>query len=98
MRRFDSDNMKGLAPPKYSASDALFIGADKVSMASSEISAAFIGPVQPLQLSVELLANLIYLARRTEIHSAKQNGYLDWAANVIEDLQHHPKLHDCGEA
>jgi hypothetical protein len=75
----------------------VFIGADKVSMASPEISVAFIGPVQPLQLSVELLANLIYLARRTEIHSAKQNGYLDWAANVIEDLQRHPKLHDCGE-
>ena len=88
---------EALAPPKYSLNDALLIGADKVSMASSEISAAFIGPVQPLQLNVELLANLIYLTRRTEIHSVKQNSYLDWAANVIEDLQYHPKLHDCGE-
>jgi hypothetical protein len=66
-------------------------------MASSESSAAFMGPVQPLQQSVELLANLIYLAKRTETHSAKQNSYLDWAATVIEDLSHHPKLHDCGE-
>jgi hypothetical protein len=65
-----------------------------MSMASPEISAAFIGPVEPLQLSIELLANLIYLARRTEIHSAKQNGYLDWASDLIEGLQHHPKLHD----
>jgi hypothetical protein len=61
---------EALAPTKYALYDALFIGADKVSMASSEISAAFIGPVQPLQLSVELLANLIYVARRTGIHSA----------------------------
>jgi hypothetical protein len=86
-----------LAPPKYSLNDELFIGADKMSMASSEIPAAFIGPFQPLHVSVELLANLIYLARRTEIHSAKQNGYLDWASDIIGGLQHHPKLHDCGE-
>jgi hypothetical protein len=54
-------------------------------------------PIQPLQVSVELLANLIYLARCTETHSAQQHRYLDWAAKVIEELQHHPKLHDCGE-
>ena len=88
---------EALAPTKYALYDALFIGADKVSMVSSDISAVFIGPVQPLQLSLELLANLIYLARRTATHSARQNGYLDWAADVIENLQYHPKLHDCGE-
>ena len=53
--------------------------------------------VQPLRVSIELLANLIYLARRTETHSHQQHRYLDWAAKVLEELQHHPKLHDCGE-
>jgi hypothetical protein len=50
--------------------------------------------VQPLRVSVELLANLIYLAGRTETHSAQQRRYLDWAATVIEELQHHPKLRE----
>ncbi len=43
--------------------------------------------VQPLRVSVELLANLIYLAGRTETHSAQQRRYLDWA-------QHYPKLRE----
>jgi hypothetical protein len=50
--------------------------------------------VQPLRVSVELLANLIYLAGRNETHSAQQRRYLDWAATVIEELQHHPKLRE----
>jgi hypothetical protein len=62
----------------------LYYQSNKVSMDS----------VQPLEVSVELLANLIYLARRTETHSAQQHRYLDWAAKVIEELQHHPKLHE----
>jgi hypothetical protein len=63
-------------------------------MDSSETSADAKGPVQPLQVSVELLANLIYLARHTETHSVQQDRYLDWVAKVIEELQHHPKLHE----
>jgi hypothetical protein len=51
------------------------------------------GPVQPLRVSVEVLSNLIYPARRTETHS-EGDQYLDWAARVIEELQHHPKLRD----
>ena len=57
-------------------------------MDSSETST----PVQPLWIGLEVLANLIYLASRTETHSAQQRHYLDWAAKVLEDLQHHPKL------
>jgi hypothetical protein len=44
-----------------------------------------------LRVSVELLANLVYLARRTETHSAQQRRYIDWAPTIIEELQHHPK-------
>jgi hypothetical protein len=68
----------------------LYYQSNKVSMDSSENDADAKGPVQPLEVSVELLANLIYLAR----HSPQQNRYLDWAAKVIEDMQHHPKLHE----
>jgi hypothetical protein len=50
------------------------------------------GPSQPLQYNLALLAQLIYLARRTE--SAQQQRYLEWAASVIEEMQHHPKLRE----
>jgi hypothetical protein len=64
-------------------------------MDSSETSAE---AIQPLPVIVELLANLIYLARCSETHSAQQHRYLDWAAKVLGELQRHPKLHDdCGE-
>jgi hypothetical protein len=46
-----------------------------------------------LKVGVEILSNLIYLARRTEFHS-ERDGYLGSAAKVIEELQHHPKLRD----
>jgi hypothetical protein len=72
----------------------LYYQSNRVSMDSSETSADPERPIQPLQVSVELLANLIYLARRTETHSDQQHRYLDWAAKVIEELQHHPKLHE----
>lgn len=50
--------------------------------------------VQPLWVSLEVLANLIYLSRRNETHSDQQHSYLDRAATVLEELRHHPKLHD----
>jgi hypothetical protein len=49
-------------------------------------------PLQPLQYSLALLAHLVYLARRSE--AAQQQRYLDCAAKVIEEMQHHPKLCD----
>jgi hypothetical protein len=42
--------------------------------------------------NLALLAHLIYLARRTE--SAQQQHYLERAASVIEEMQHHPKLRE----
>jgi len=47
---------------------------------------------QLLQASLEILANLIYLARHTETHSTKQHQYLDLAAQLIEQLAGHPQL------
>lgn len=49
-------------------------------------------PLQPLQYNLALLAHLIYLARRSE--SNQQQRYLDWASEVIEETERHPKLHD----
>jgi hypothetical protein len=50
--------------------------------------------VQSLEVSLELLANLIYLVSRTETHSNQQHRYLDWPAKVLEEPQHHPKVRD----
>jgi hypothetical protein len=41
---------------------------------------------------MEALANLIYLARYAETHSAQQHDYLDRAAKVISEMAHHPLL------
>jgi hypothetical protein len=47
-----------------------------------------------LHVSLEVLANLIYLAGRAETHSAQQSHYLDWAATILRELRHHPRLSD----
>jgi hypothetical protein len=52
------------------------------------------GSIQPLQNTLEAIANLIYLARHAKTHSAQQHRYLDWAARIIEELQHHPKVQE----
>ena len=38
------------------------------------------------QVSLEILGNLIYLARHSDADSAKRHEYLDWAARVVEEL------------
>jgi hypothetical protein len=52
------------------------------------------GPAKPLSVNLEILTNLIYLAERTEMHSAQQHHYLDWAARIVKEIQTHPKLYD----
>jgi hypothetical protein len=52
------------------------------------------GSIQSLQNSVEVIANLIYLARHAETHTDEQHQYLDWAARIIGELQHHPKARE----
>ena len=46
----------------------------------------------PLPHSVEMISNLIYLARHTQTHSEQQHQYLDWAARVIEQMRHNPNV------
>jgi hypothetical protein len=65
-----------------------------MSVDFSENSVGHERPSLPLEVSVGLLANLIYLTRRSETHSAQQHCYLDWAVKVVEEMQSHPKLHE----
>ena len=65
-----------------------------MSVDYSETPADVDGLVQSLQVSIEIVANLIYLARHLETHSARQQRYLEWAAKVIEGIAHHPKLRE----
>jgi hypothetical protein len=64
------------------------------SIRSLENLADVNGSIQPVQNSIEAIANLIYLARHAETHSAQQHRYIDSAARIIEELQHHPKLQE----
>jgi hypothetical protein len=41
---------------------------------------------------VELLASLIYLARQG--NTEQQRRYMNCASNVVEEMQHHPKLRE----
>jgi hypothetical protein len=45
---------------------------------------------RPLQCNLEVLAHLIYLARRCK--SEQQQRYIELAENVIEEMKCHPKL------
>jgi hypothetical protein len=49
-------------------------------------------PLQPLRYNLELLSNLIYLARKSDF--AQQQRYMDWADDVIREMRHHPKLYE----
>jgi hypothetical protein len=64
-------------------------------MPSSQSSGDANGSVQRLAVTVEILANLVYLFRQTDTHSEKQRCYLDWAAKVMR-VEHHPKLRGLG--
>jgi hypothetical protein len=39
-----------------------------------------------MQVSIEMVPNLIYLARHTEASSAQQNEYLERAAKIVEEI------------
>ena len=47
------------------------------------------GTTYSLPHSIEMVSNLIYLARHADTHSEQQHRYLDWAATVIEEMRDH---------
>ncbi len=47
---------------------------------------------RPLYVSVEMVANLVYLARHSEEGLEQQRMYLDRAADLLFEMRHHPDL------
>jgi hypothetical protein len=47
---------------------------------------------RPLYVSVEIAANLVYLARNTTGNPELQQQYLDRAAEILLQVRHHPQL------
>jgi hypothetical protein len=61
-----------------------------VAMGSSETLVRDDRSIQALKVSLERIANLIYLSRHSETHCAQQHDYLDRAAKVLAEIAHHP--------
>jgi hypothetical protein len=47
---------------------------------------------RPLYVSVEIAANLVYLARNTAENPELQQQYLDRAAEILFEIRQHPQL------
>jgi hypothetical protein len=47
---------------------------------------------RPLYVSIEMVANLVYLARHSEEGLDQQRLYLDRASSVLLAMRHHPDL------
>ncbi len=47
---------------------------------------------RPLYVSIEMLANLVYLARHCQDDLDQQRLYLDRASNLLAEIRHHPDL------
>jgi hypothetical protein len=47
---------------------------------------------RPLYVSIEMVANLLYLARHSEEGVDQQRVYLDRASSVLLAMRHHPDL------
>jgi hypothetical protein len=61
-------------------------------MNSSDTSANEDGSARPLYVSIEMVANLVYLARHSEEGLDQQRLYLDRASSVLLAMRHHPDL------
>jgi hypothetical protein len=47
---------------------------------------------RPLYVSIEMAANLVYLATQNSQRPEEQRKYLDRAAQVLFEMRHHPDL------
>ncbi len=47
---------------------------------------------RPLYVSIEMVANLVYLARHSEDGLDQQRLYLDRASDLLVEMRHHPDL------
>jgi hypothetical protein len=49
-------------------------------------------PERPLYASIEMVANLVYLARHSQDVLDQQQVYLDRASNLLVEIRNHPDL------
>jgi hypothetical protein len=49
-------------------------------------------PERPLYVSIEMVANLVYLARHSQDVLDQQQVYLDRASNLLVEIRSHPDL------
>jgi len=49
---------------------------------------------RPLYVSVEIAANLVYLARNALGNAELQQQYLDRAAEILFEIRHHPQIQE----
>jgi hypothetical protein len=47
---------------------------------------------RPLYVSIEMVANLVYLASHSEKSPDQQQQYLQRASDILFDMRHHPDL------
>jgi hypothetical protein len=61
-------------------------------MTSSDAPESGTADRRPLYVSIEMVANLVYLARHSQDASDQQQLYLDRASNLLVEIRNHPDL------
>jgi len=61
-------------------------------MTSSDAPESGAAHSRPLYASIEMVANLVYLARHCQDLSDQQKVYLDRASNLLVEIRSHPDL------
>jgi hypothetical protein len=59
-------------------------------MTSSDAPESGAADRRPLYVSIEMVANLVYLARHSQ--DVQQQVYLDRASNLLVEIRNHPDL------
>jgi hypothetical protein len=61
-------------------------------MASSDAPETGAAHRRPLYVSIEMVANLVYLARHSQDGLEQQKVYLERASNLLVEIRNHPDL------
>ena len=61
-------------------------------MTSSDEPESGAAQTRPLYVSIEMVANLVYLARHSQNVLDQQQVYLERASNLLVEIRNHPDL------
>ena len=61
-------------------------------MTSSNVPESEAADHRPLYVSIEMVANLVYLARNSQEALDQRQVYLDRASNLLVEIRNHPDL------